>query len=201
MFAAVIPIENMVAANEALSQWGNRSFTVPVWADSSHSPTYVGLHYQGGNAALEAAIKSLPGVQISEISGTPREQFADALSKVNAQWAETFPLLEGQVVAGEYRKTEDYRVYLIVQSHDRDLQSHFDPDDVPALYTRVRIPGEVTEWVQPLSTGGYWLENPFTGKPDRVTYNGNTWEVAQANAGGRNTFSPIAWPAGWRLVE
>ena len=79
-------------------------------------------------------------------------------------------------------------LFKVIQAHITQLG--WEPENTPALFTRVGYEGEVLEWVQP--TGAQDAYN--TG--DRVLFEGNTYEsLIDAN-----TYSPTAYPAGWQIV-
>lgn len=90
------------------------------------------------------------------------------------------------------------KLYKVLQSHTS--QSNWTPDKAPSLFAEILTatvdPGtgeakedDVKEWTQPDST------NPYM-KGDKVTYNGKTYESMIDN----NTWSPEAYPAGWKEV-
>jgi len=56
-----------------------------------------------------------------------------------------------------------------------------------ALYSRIGLPGIISEWVQPESTNPYMLD-------DQVTYNGQTWKSTIDN----NVWAPGVY--GWVVV-
>ena len=82
--------------------------------------------------------------------------------------------------------------FRIAQPHTS--QDNWLPTDVPALYDRfatVDVGGEEIEiWEQTFAHNSY-----MTGK--RVLYNGKVYESLIDN----NSFSPDAYPAGWKLIE
>lgn len=206
--SAVILASDMRAANDMLkTQFGpGPNFSIPTYAGPRSN--YAALHALAVDSAFYDAVKALPGVQWSEIAGTPQDRVADALSKLPeaASWGGNAPLLQGQVTAGLHRDPDapDGALWYVVTPFDRDIYS--DPLDQlpPALIRRARIPGVVYEWVQPLDQFDAFLtKNPFTQEPDRVTYNGATWDCTNGSAGGPdgsliNTFAPGVF--GWTEV-
>jgi len=75
-------------------------------------------------------------------------------------------------------------LYEVIQAHTS--QSDWNPDELPALYRRLRI--TIEEWVQP--QGAHDAYN--TG--DRVTWNGSTWESEIDN----NVWEPGV--TGWKII-
>ena len=81
-------------------------------------------------------------------------------------------------------------LYRVVQAHRS--QADWTPDKVPALWTPVRkVAGAAPdEWVQPVGASDAYR------KGDRVLFQGATYEsVIDAN-----TWSPAAYPAGWKKL-
>lgn len=193
--AAIIPAADAPSANSALNSAGHgpNNFSVPVYSGGD-VPSHAGLH-TGGDVAFEALVKGISGVVTSEIEGDPKDRFRDCLTQASAEWGYDFPELAGQVTPGYYE--HDGQTWLVIQSFDRDVFT-LPLENYPALVTRVRTPGEVLPWVQPNSTNPYKLVNSFTGQPDRVTHNGQTWEVTQADGAGNNIWEPGVF--GWSVV-
>jgi hypothetical protein len=194
MFAAIVPVPQRTAACQALESqgFGPNAFRVPLYDGTDTRPTHAGLHVWNEPAFI-SAVKALSGVLWSEVAGGPSDRFHDALSKAGAQWGEDFPLLAGQVTPGEYCMTEDGDVLYIIQPFDADVY----PDPPPALVRKVRTPGVVGEYVQPIDQyDAYQQHEPFTGLPERVTFNGVVYEAAADNI----VHSPGSWPAGWSEV-
>ena len=92
--------------------------------------------------------------------------------------------------AGNVRRGSDDLLYRCLQAHKSQLV--WEPESVPALWTRIDNPAE--EW--PEIRDPIAAENPYmTG--DKVTYNGQHY-ICQID----NCFwSPSAYPAGWALAE
>jgi hypothetical protein len=191
--SATIPVANMVAANAALEAqgFGPSNFSVPIY--TGPAPTHATLH-AWTDAAFEAAVKALPGVTWSDADGTPFER-VEAAIPVNSGWGGTAPELTGTVTPGLYRRGEE--LWWVIQSYNTATWP--DPTVIPALIRRARVPGEIQPWVQPLDQfDAYKLVNPFTGEPDSVTHNGQTWRVSQADGAGNNVFTPGVF--GWVVV-
>ena len=88
-----------------------------------------------------------------------------------------------------YRVQHNGIVYKCLQAHA--AQEGWNPESAPSLWAKVLagIEDIIAEWEQPDSTNPY-----MTG--DRVTFNGKTYESVIDN----NTWSPSAYPAGWKEV-
>ena len=81
-------------------------------------------------------------------------------------------------------------LYKVLQDHTS--QETWTPKDAPSLFARVLVDagGSVLDWVQPDST------NPYM-KGDRVKFEGKIYESLIDN----NTWSPTAYPAGWKEIS
>lgn len=81
-------------------------------------------------------------------------------------------------------------LYKVLQAHTS--QPSWSPTDAPSLFAKVLIPDPevIPDWEQPDST------NPYM-KGDKVRFEGQIYESLIDN----NTWSPAAYPAGWRLVS
>jgi hypothetical protein len=195
--SATIPVANLAAANAALDAqgFGPSNFSVPVY--TGPAPTHATLH-AWTDAAFEAAVKALPNVTWSDADGTPFER-VEAAIPVNSGWGGNAPELTGTVTPGLYRRTvgDTQQLWWVIQSYNTAIWP--DPTVIPALIRRARVPGEVAPWVQPLDQfDAYKLVNPFTGEPDSVTHNGQTWRVSQADGAGNNVWQPGVF--GWVVV-
>lgn len=82
--------------------------------------------------------------------------------------------------------------YKCLQAHSS--QANWNPVDAPSLWAKLLTQqseeDDIPEWEQPDSTNPY-----MTG--DKVVYNGVVYESLIDN----NTWSPEAYPQGWRVVE
>jgi len=213
--AATIPVANLEAANAELAAkgFGPRNFSVPAYTGAA--PTHACLHCGGhmsdaqGNEEYPgphnyiATIKSLPGVTVYDPEddlGPPVQEPTERVNEslpAGAQWDKTKQPLEGQITAGGLYEDGDGVLWWAIQSYDSGVWS--DPSAIPALIRRAKVPGQVEQWVQPIDQfDAYKLVNPFTGEPDRVTHNGQTWEVTQADGAGNNVWQPGAF--GWTVV-
>lgn len=133
--------------------------------------------------------------QIMEAISAVRESLDDATAskhiKLFDSWQNAKPYTAGE------RIVYDGKLYKVLQGHTS--QDDWTPDKAPSLFSEVLTStvsddGTVTEddikdWVQPDSTNAY-----KTG--DKVRYNGKTYESLIDN----NTWSPEAYPAGWKEV-
>jgi len=224
--AATIPVANMAAANAELEAkgFGPRNFSIPAYTGTA--PTHACLHCGGrvadasgneeypGTHNFIATIKALPNVTVYDPSDLPPPadpenpepvaqgpaERVQATLPAGAQWAKTKQPLEGQITAGGLYYTLDGEVETLwwaIQSYDSAVWP--DPTVIPALIRRAKVPGQVEPWVQPIDQfDAYKLVNPFTGQPDRVTHNGQTWEVTQADGAGNNVWEPGVF--GWTQV-
>lgn len=95
-----------------------------------------------------------------------------------------------ELQAGEYINHNDV-LYKVLQQHI--VQDNWAPDVSPSLFAKVLTDptGEtVLDWEQPDSTNGYMIG-------DKVRFKGNVYESVIDN----NVWSPVDYPAGWKLVE
>lgn len=196
MFAARISLANLAAARATLEALGHGpdNFSEPAY--TGPGPAYAVLHAWGPPDFI-AAVKALPDVVWSEAQGSPETRVDAALAGVLADWKNTAIPLDGVVSPGLHVDGEGV-LWWVIQQYDTALWP--DPTVVPALVRRARVPGEVLPWVQPLDQfDAYKLVNPFTGEPDRVTHNGATWEVSQADGAGNNVNEPGVF--GWTNLD
>jgi len=194
--SARVTIDQMDAVNAALEAagFGPRNFGVEVYTTSA-GPTHATLH-AWEPLGFADAVKGITGVSWSETTGNPKDRVNDVLTAIQGQWAGNALPLEGLVNPGLH-VDDDGAYWLVIQQYDTAIWP--DPTAVPALVRRAMVPGEIAPWVQPLDQfGAYKLVNPFTGEPDRVTHNGQTWEVTQADGAGNNVFEPGVF--GWTQV-
>jgi hypothetical protein len=193
MISASIPVANMADANATLEAqgYGPDNFSIPVY--TGPTPTHATLH-AWGTTDFEDAIKALPDVQWSSIEGEPADR-VDAAIPANAAWGSEAPPLEGQVTPGLYQYEDG--LSWVIQPYDTAIYP--DPAAIPALVRQAKVPGQVTEWQQPLDQfDAYRLVNDFTGQPDRVTHNGQEWYVTQADGAGNNVWEPGVF--GWTVA-
>ena len=82
-------------------------------------------------------------------------------------------------------------LYKVLTEHTS--QAQWTPDVSPSLFAKVLIDpsGEtIPEWIQPDSTNAYMIG-------DKVKFEGDVYESIIDN----NIWSPVEYPAGWKLVE
>lgn len=96
--------------------------------------------------------------------------------------------IAGEQVALNSTRTYGGKIYKCIQAHQ--TQDGWQPDVTPALWEEVTVTPEITDWVQP--TGAHDAYNIG----DKVRFNSKVYESI-INA---NTWSPTAYPQGWRLV-
>lgn len=95
-----------------------------------------------------------------------------------------------ELQVGEYVQYEG-ELYKVLQTHT--VQETWTPTGAPSLYAKVLVDptGEtILDWVQPDSTNAYM-------KGDRVKYEGVIYESLIDN----NIWNPVAYPAGWTVVN
>jgi hypothetical protein len=198
-FSAVIPAAQMNDANAELEAlgWGPGNFSVPAFAGAS--PTHATFH-AWNDPAFEAAVAAIPGVIMQEGLSTPYETVNTACASVGATWSQAALPLTGIVTPGlYYYMREDVKEYWwVVQQYDTNTWPDPAAPGLQALVVPARMPGEITEWVQPFNAStAYFLVNAFTNAPDEVTHNGQTWVVSQADGAGNNIWEPGVF--GWIL--
>jgi hypothetical protein len=196
MISAAIPVSDLTSANATLAEagYGARNFSVPVYANGP-SAAYAIMHAWGPTAFIDA-VKALPNVIWSEAAGVSTDRVNDVLSGVNGKWSGNAISLSGVVSPGLHVDSDGV-LWWVIQQYDTAIWSN--PVDVPALVRRARVPGDVAPWVQPIDQfDAYKLVNPFTGQPDQVTHNGQTWVVTQADGAGNNVWEPGVF--GWTVI-
>lgn len=193
-FSASIPVAQIDSANAALQAAGHGpgNFSVPLYTGTA-MPSHAALH-SFDVPGFRAAVAAIPNVQITD-GANPLDVTFSAHCAANSQrWGADAPLLQGQVTPGLYRDT-DQSLWWVIQAFDRNVFTAA-LSTYPALVRRVRVPGEIGPWVQPIDANdAYRPANRFTGQPDRVTHNGFTWRCAQGDANGNNVWQPGVF--GW----
>lgn len=94
----------------------------------------------------------------------------------------------GQAVTVGERLWYNEKLYKVIQAHT--TQSDWTPDVAVSLYTEISIV-EWPEWVQPTGSHDAYMIG------DKVTFEGNHY-VSLIDY---NTYSPVAYPAGWELRQ
>ena len=199
-FSASVPVAHIAAANAALEAdgWGPGNFSVPVFIGSV-TPSVAVMHHLATDPAFRAACVALPNVTVRDY-GVMEVGMADTAAALGGQWGGDAPALVGQVAPGLYRATEadGGGLWWVIQSFDRAV-FNLALATYPALVRQARIPGEVTAWVQPIgASDAYRPINRFTGLPDQVTHNGQTWTCAQGDGSGNNVWEPGVF--GWVAI-
>lgn len=211
---AIVPVANMKAANDALAgvgannpnRFGSNNFSVPAYG--STGVTHAALHSWDDPAFL-AALKALPNVVVDDgtrpqgqppASLDPITRTKELIEAQGAKWGAQAPMLPttGNATAGTlyaYDRNGTREIWYCIQTFSRSTYGAV-PDTYPALIRRIRVPGTVAAWVQPIDQyDAYKLVNPFTGKPDECTFGGFTWYVSQADGSGNNVWQPGVF--GW----
>ena len=196
---AIIPVASLAAANSTIETagFGPRNFSVPAYGATG--ATHAALH-AWDDPAFVAAVKAIPGVVWEESVGDPVARTQALIAAQGAKWGDQAPMLptSGNATAGTlyaYDRSGTRELWYCIQTFSRSTYGAV-PETYPALIRRIRIPGTVAAWVQPLDQyDAYKLVNPFTGKPDECTHNGFTWYVSQADGSGNNVWQPGAF--GW----
>ena len=83
------------------------------------------------------------------------------------------------------------KLYRCVQAHMS--QAEWTPDKTPALWTEVSAPGTIPVWRQPMGEQDAYMIGDRVRYPDE---NGPVYESLIDN----NTWSPEAYPAGWKKI-
>ena len=122
-------------------------------------------------------------------SGLTEEQ-AMEVAAVYDPWKPGKTYAEGEYFTYGVNGVGDPQLYKVVQAHTS--QADWTPDATPSLYTAIGLDDSgYPVWSQP--TGAHDVYN----KGDIVNYNGTLYE-SQIDG---NTYSPDAYPAGWKVVE
>lgn len=80
-------------------------------------------------------------------------------------------------------------LYEVIQAHTS--QADWKPNEVPAVYKKIVPEGVIPEWVEPTGAHDAYM------KGDKVIYENKIYVSVIDN----NTWSPTAYPQGWKLVE
>lgn len=83
---------------------------------------------------------------------------------------------------------KDSLLFRVIQAHTS--QADWLPETTSSLYTPYRVPGKISDWVQP--TGAH--DTYQIG--DQVRYEGKVYESLIDN----NSWSPAVYPAGWKII-
>lgn len=93
--------------------------------------------------------------------------------------------------AKDIRVRYNGKLYRVVQAHIS--QAGWEPPSVPALFTEVAKPGEIPTWKQPTGAQDAYQTGDKVHYPDADS---PVYESLIDN----NTWSPEAYPAGWRKL-
>lgn len=191
---AIVPVANLLAANQALEAqgFGPENFSVPVYANAGAS--FAALHAAGDNVFI-AAVKALANVIWEESTGDPIARTQALIAAQGGQWgarAADLPSSGNAIASTLYRYGDS--LWWCIQTFNRTTFSAH-PSTYPSLIRIVRQPGQVEAWTQPIDQyDSYQLVNPFTGDPDECTHNGQRWKSTTAN----NVWEPGVF--GWVQV-
>jgi hypothetical protein len=193
-FSAIIPVAEMGQANASLEAqgYGPNNFSIPAF--DSARPGFA-LFHAWSDPAFRTAVELLPNVIITSGEETPAGNVTAACNEVGATWAQDALPLTGVVTPGLYYYTDD-SMWWVIQQYDTAIWPDPYAPGLQALVVPARMPGVITVWVQPINQfTAYYLVNPFTGLPDEVTHNVQTWVVDQADGAGFNIWEPGVF--GW----
>ena len=120
------------------------------------------------------------------------EKAAESLPDEDALEAvELFPAWVADIAyAADERIRYDGKLYRCVQSHTS--QTEWTPDQTPALWTEVALPGEIPVWRQPTGAQDAYMTGDKVHYPDK---DGPVWESDVDN----NIWAPGVY--GWTEVE
>ena len=198
---AIIPVASLAAANSTLETagFGPRNFSVPAYGATG--ATHAALH-AWEDAAFIAAVKAIPGVVWEESGGDPITRTQALIAAQGAKWGDQAPMLptSGNATAGTlyaYNRSGTRELWYCIQTFSRSTYGDL-PETYPALIRRIRVPGTVAGWVQPLDQyDAYKLVNPFTGKADETEHGGKLWRTKVDN----NVWEPTAQSAQWEEID
>lgn len=198
-FSAIIPVAQLQAANQFLEDegFGPKNFAAPAF--SSAQPSHAMFH-AWNDPVFRAAVETIPNVVIQDGLSSPRETVTAMADTVGVDWAQSALPFEGVVTPGlHYRLVDNLPEYWwVIQQYDTAIWPDPSAPGLQALVVPARIPGEVTTWIQPINQfTAYFLVNAFTGQPDEVTHNGQTWYVSQGDGAGLALFEPGVF--GWTV--
>lgn len=194
-FCAIIPVANLQSARATLDAAGEGPENFAVALYDGVRPGWAGCHVWDTpqTQACIAAIKALPGVLWNDGDAALRAtRFTTLCDGQSAAWGKDAPALRGQVTPGLHRDPETNDLWWVIQPFDRNTYNAA-LSTYPALVRQARIPGVVTEWVQPNDQhDAYLVTNPFTGSGDMVTHNGSLWLCSDGSAGSVSKVN--TWP-------
>jgi len=195
-FSASVPVAFLQQANAELEEqgFGPDNFSIPAYAGPSPSHA---LFHAWSDPVFQAAVALIPEVVITDTIENPSASVSATTQEVGATWGNDALPLEGYVTPGLYIDSEQV-LWWVIQPYDTAIYP--DPYAIPSQIRLAKVPGEVLPWVQPLDQfDAYKLVNPFTGKPDRCTHNGEVWDVESADGAGNNIWEPGVF--GWKQMS
>lgn len=200
-FAATIPVAQMTSANQLLESqgFGPENFSVPAF--SSAQPSHAMFH-AWSDPLFEAAVLAIPNVVVEygNMADNPRDVVTTLATSVGAAWSDSALPFVGVVTPGLHYRTVDNlpEYWWVIQQYDTAIWPDPSAPGLQALVVPARIPGEITTWIQPINQfTAYFLVNQFTGEPDEVTHNGQTWFASQGDGAGLNIWEPGVF--GWTV--
>ena len=80
-----------------------------------------------------------------------------------------------EAVALEKQGGNELVFYKCIQAHNK--QSDWSPESTPALWSEIKVVGDIEVWSQPIGGDGRYPNiDPNTNEAYKVTHNGKTWE-------------------------
>lgn len=178
-FSAIIPVDQMDAANAALEAagYGPGSFSVPLRAAGAPEASHAGLNMLGDHPAFKAAVEALPGVSVQD-ADPGVVAFGDHVASEALEWSDPTNWTENPIMTGDERTFEGKTWISLVD---------FNVWTPPVNWREVATNGYPV-WVQPTgSTDAYNVG-------DRVAHNGQNWESNTA----ANVWEPGVF--GWDVL-
>jgi len=180
-FSAILPIDQIDAANAALEAqgFGPGNFSVPLRAAGAPEASHAAMNAAGEMPAFRAAVEALPGVSI--LDAPPGVvTFAQHVQNEALEWSDPTNWTENPIMTGDQR-TFDGKLW--------ESLVDFNVWQPPVNWREIATePGTYPAWVQPSgSTDAYPLGA-------RVRHAGQNWEsTAEANVWEPGVF-------GWDLL-
>jgi len=199
---AIVPVANLLAANDALEQagYGPLNFSVPLY--SNGGATYAGCHAWIGplDVPFANAIKAQVGVVWEESDGDPTARFEALVNAQGVAWGANAPEYPttGTIYPNEIYRYTDGNLYQVIQQYDV-VTFPLPPTAYPALIIMAREPYKLYEWYQTGQFDAFKVLNPFTNQNDECMFNGNKYYVTAGDGAGNNTYAPDVY--GWSLTD
>lgn len=196
---AVIPVNLMQSANDALEAkgYGKRNFSVPLYANGSVA--FLGLH-AWNDVQFATDIKAIAGVIWEESEGEPRARFEALVNASGVKWAGNAPNYptSGTIYPNELYRWTDQEAYQVIQQYDVGVFP-LPPTEYPALIVKARNPYKLYEWYQTGQFDAFKVLNPVTGTNDECMYKGKHYYVTAGDGAGNNIYAPDVY--GWSLTD